>query len=78
MSRLEPFWEVMCQYKDFIWLGVMVVLFLAILTVMSLLLAPPGSASSVVAYMNLVLVVVLGLLMAGMYHTCAKREAGGY
>jgi uncharacterized membrane protein len=78
MSRLDPFWEVMCQYKDFIWLGVMVVLFLAVLTVMSLLLAPPGSASSIVAYMNLFLVVVLGLLLGGMYRKCATREAEGY
>lgn len=78
MGRLDPFFDVMCQYRDFIWLGVMVVLFLFILTVFSLLLADPGSGSQAIALFNLALVLVLGTSMLALYRGCLKREAQGY
>lgn len=78
MGRFERFWETMCQYSHFIWLGVMVSLFLFILTIISLVMARPGTASLIVAQMNVVLIGVTGGLMFGMYWKCVKRAKEGY
>lgn len=78
MGRLDPFWDQMCQYKDFVWLGVMVMLFLLVLTLMSLLFARPGSASFLVAAGNFVLVVVVGGVMLVMYRICLGYERSSH
>lgn len=78
MGRLDPFWDVMCQYREFLWLGVMVLLFLFILTLFSLLLAPSGSASQLVAAGNFVLIVATGVVMLVMYRICLGREKSSY
>lgn len=74
MGRLDPFWDQMCPYRDYIWLGVMVMLFLLILSIMSLLLAPRGTASFLVAAWNFLMVLVVGSLMLGMYRYCLRYE----
>lgn len=78
MARFEKFWTVMCDYRDFLWLGVMVLIFLFILNVISLLWVRPGSASFVVAIINTVMLVLAGGVVGGMYWTCMRRQTDVY
>jgi hypothetical protein len=78
MARFEQFWVLACDYRQFIWLGVMMALFLLILTLFSLLLAPVGSASFAIALVNLVMTLGLMGAAGGLYWTCVKREQEAY
>lgn len=78
MSRLEPFWDVTCDYRDYLWLGIMVLIFLFVLTGMSIVLAPQNTGSFIVAMMNFALLLVTGGVMGGMFYKCLQRERDGY
>lgn len=73
MARFEAFWEVACDYTHYMWLGVMVSIFLFILAVFSVLLAPPGTTSYAIAVIDLVMVLVLGTSLGGMFLICRRR-----
>lgn len=73
MARLEPFWKVACDFRDYMWLGLSVLFFLFILTVVGLVLAPPGTASELISYVNLSIVLTTGAVVGGMYWVCVQR-----
>lgn len=74
MARFEPFWDVICDFSHYLWLGVMFSVFLLILSVISLVFATPGSSSHALAIFNLVIVLVMGSTMILMFRVCAKRQ----
>lgn len=73
MSRFEPFWEVMCAYTQFLWLGVMTMLFLFVLGLLSLWFADPGTASYAITIVSLAMILVAGSAVSGMFWVCRKR-----
>lgn len=78
MVDTEPFWEHICQYTPYLWLGFMVILFLFVLTIISLLFAPVGSNAFGITLANLVLSVSMGTVLMFMYRKCAKRQRQYY
>lgn len=74
MARLEEFWDVMCDYTHYLWLGVMMMLFLFILSLMSLVFADPGTGSYSIAILNTGLILVFGVIIAGMFWICHQRR----
>jgi Na+/proline symporter len=74
MARFEAFWEVACDHVAYLWVGFTVVLFLFILSLLALALAPRGTGSFYIALVDLGLVVVAGAVVGGMYWTCARRR----
>lgn len=78
MARFEAFWDVACDFRQHIWLGVKFCLFLFVLGVVSVVLAEPGSASAFLAQVNLVLILLLGTVAGGMYWVCVRRERKAY
>lgn len=78
MARFEEFWVVACDYRPYMWLGFMMMLFFFILTVMSLVLADQGSAAFSISMLNGVLTVVVGGILGWMFRVCGKREERTY
>lgn len=78
MARFEEFWEVACDYHYILRIAFMFVVFLFVLTVLSLLLAPRGTDAYAISLVNFVLVSALGLLVGWVNYVCASRERRYY
>lgn len=78
MARFEAFWDVVCDYRDFMWLGVMGCLFFLILTIISLLWGTPGTAAYYISLLNLAMVVGLGSVLGWMFWVCHRRRTKKY
>lgn len=76
MARFEAFWSIVCDYREFVWLGLTTLLFLFVLSVVGLVLSPPGSGSRAISYVNVALVLVTGALLGSMYWICLERTRG--
>lgn len=74
MARFEAFWEVMCDYMHYLWLGVMTALFLFILALMGLYFAEPGTGSFAINLINIVLILGFGTAVSGMFWVCDQRR----
>lgn len=78
MARFEAFWDVVCDYRDFVWIGFMVCLFFLVLTLFSLFFGTPGTASYLISLLNLAMILVLGTVLGGMFWVCQKRQTKEY
>jgi len=78
MARFDAFWEEMCDHRDYLWLGIQVLIFLFVLSIIALAWAPRGSGSFWIAVADFVLIVVLGACIGGMFYVCLKREERFY
>lgn len=78
MARFEPFWETICSYHQHLWLGVMMMIFLFVLSLISLAFAEPGSNAFGITLVNIALIVVVGGIIVAMYRICGKRERRYY
>ena len=78
MARFEAFWDVMCDYMHFLWLGIMVLIFLMVLTIIGLVVAEPAPGSFYVAMMNVAMILATGAVMGWMFSVCYRREREPY
>lgn len=78
MARFESFWEVICDFRYFLRIGFMLVIFLFVLAVISLVLAERGTNAYAISIVNFVLVSALGLVVGWMNYVCASRERQYY
>lgn len=78
MSRFEPFWDYICERREYLWLLLMALLFFLILTSFTFVFGEPGSESWVVAQLNVIIILATGAVAGGMYWKCVKRARKRY
>lgn len=78
MARFEAFWDVMCDFRDYLWIGIMVLIFFLILTIISLAWGDPGTASYNIALLNLAMILGAGAVMGWMFWVCQQRRTKEY
>jgi hypothetical protein len=78
MARFEAFWDVMCDYMQYLWLGVMLMIFLFVLALFSLYFARPGTGSFAIAIVDTILIVTIGSVLSGMFWVCDQRKKQAY
>lgn len=78
MARLERFWDVICDYRSHLWLGVMVFIFLFVLTVISMAFGTPGTAPFTLAIVNLGMILAGGLFLGALFYVCMRRQQKQY
>ena len=78
MARLDPFWDVACDYQDFLRLGFMLLIFLFVLSLIGLWFAKEGTNAYAISIVNFGIISVLGVVVALMSRACAKRNRRYY
>lgn len=78
MARFEAFWEEACEYRMYMWMGVMLMIFFLVLEVISFLLVEPWTGSFWIAVFNFGLTVTVGGVVGWMFWTCKERAERYY
>lgn len=78
MARFEEFWTVACDYRQYLWVAIMMLIFFLVLTLISLLVVEPGTGSYYIALLNLAMILGVGGVMLGMYYVCLQRQTRRY
>lgn len=74
MARFDAFWEVVCEYRAYMWMGLTALVFLFVLSLFGLVLAPPGTGAEAISYVNIGLILVTGACLGGIYRVCLRRR----
>lgn len=75
MSWSDNFWSLVYDYRPYLWMCFMFLVFMLLLTGLSFVFGQPNTESSTIAYVNLLLIVGLGVIVLGLYWYSAKRRA---
>lgn len=78
MAPFEAFWEVACDYRPYLLMAFMLVVFLFILSIISLIFAREGTGAYVISILNFAMISILGIVVAGINYVCAKRARRYY
>lgn len=78
MARFDDFWEVACDFQDHLRIAFMVVIFLFVLTLISIWFADEGTDAYAISILNFAVLSVLGIAVAWMNRVCAHREREYY
>lgn len=78
MARFEKFWNVVCDYVGLLRIGFMFSLFLFVLSVIGLVLAPRGTNAFAISVVNFVLVAVVGGVVVWMNLVCRRWDRRYY
>lgn len=73
VARLDPFFAVVCDYREGMVLGLTALVFLCLLSVFGLVLSPADSGARLISYVNVAIVLVTGAGVGGLYWTCLRR-----
>ncbi|MBV0902945.1 hypothetical protein [Haloarcula salina] len=77
MVNIEKFWSVICDYEGLLRLVLTFLVFMLLLTFLTLLFGTPGTGSYVIAVVNLVLILLFGSVVGVLYVGCIRRETRG-
>lgn len=75
MSWIDDFWALVYDYRQYAGLLFVFLLFMLLLTVLSLALGRPGTASYTLSLVNLVLILLFGLLGGALFWYSHRRRA---
>lgn len=75
MTWYDDFWSLVYDYRPYLWLLFMFLVFMLCLSTLSFVLSRQSTASHTLSYINLLLTVGLGVIVLGMYWYSAKRRA---
>ncbi|UPM44408.1 hypothetical protein [Halocatena salina] len=67
MSWIDVFWAYVYDHRQYGWLLFVLLVFLLLLTVISLLFGEPGTTSYTISIVNLGLVLFVGLLVGTLF-----------
>lgn len=74
MARFDPFWGVVCAYRPLLRAGLSLGVVLLVLSLVGLALAPSGTGSEAISYVNVVLTGLLVGVLGGMARVCTRRD----
>jgi hypothetical protein len=74
MSWRDDFWSLVYDSRTYFRMLLAVLAFMLLLTAVAFLLGQPGTASYVLAYVNLILIVGCGVVAVAMYRYAVWRQ----
>jgi membrane protein YdbS with pleckstrin-like domain len=74
MSWRDDFWSLVYDSRSYFRILLATLTFMLLLTAVSFLLGQPGTASYVLAYVNLILIVGCGVITTAMYRYAVWRQ----
>ncbi|KZX49077.1 MULTISPECIES: hypothetical protein [Haloarcula] len=77
MVNIEKFWSVVCDYEGLLRFVLTFLVFMLVLTSLTLLFGEPGTGSYVIAVVNLVMILFFGSIVGALYVGCIRRETRG-
>lgn len=75
MSWTDSFWALVYDHRQYAWLLFVFLLFVLFLTVISLVLGQPGTASYTLSLVNLTLILLTGLFAGTLFWYSHHRRA---
>jgi hypothetical protein len=73
MSVGDEFWNLVYGARQYLWLFLFYLLFMFVLSVFGIYFSNPGTASQVIAYINIAVILVVGAIAATMFWYSTKR-----
>lgn len=64
----------LCDYQELLWVLLTFLVFMLLLTTVSLVLGEPGTESYIIAIVDLVLILGFGGVVVSLYTTCARKD----
>lgn len=77
MSWIDGFWARVYDHRQYGWLLFVLLVFLLLLTGISLLFGRPGTASYTISIVNLSLILSVGLLVGSLFWYSSYRRPDG-
>ncbi|MGQ5517468.1 hypothetical protein [Halococcus saccharolyticus] len=74
MSWRDEFWTLVYESREYFRLIWAFLVLMALLSAVSFVFGRPGTASRAIAYVNLILIVGLGVIAIGTYWYAARRQ----